>query len=176
MLLQEAIHEALKGLLVDEGFLSEADGEAPGWSSTVDNAYRSYATNRLGLNDLSVPSNLEQVDVRILDNPMWVLPEVTADEVREANLAEVHDKSPEPYRYSPDSEDDEDLDGDDDEDQDEDDSEDDDEAQEEEEGASEGEAESDSEPEGSVSQPLATETPKVQDSGDSEPAANAGEE
>lgn len=66
-----ALHESLKAFLAGHNFISEAEAALPGFPLVVENAYKSFALNKLGLIPQLVPANVHQVDPRILNDALW---------------------------------------------------------------------------------------------------------
>lgn len=88
-----AMHESLKAFLVKKNFLSAADGSLEGFPLVVESAYRSFAEHKLGERPpVVVPTCLEQVNPRLLDDEEWVW---LGDAVEEQEESSVDEDPPE---------------------------------------------------------------------------------
>lgn len=75
---QQVIYKSLQQFLfrknmITQAILTAAREKDELWNNTLDEAYKSYATHRLGIHAPLIPTNVFQVDPRILDDADWVL-------------------------------------------------------------------------------------------------------
>ena len=74
---QDSIYKSLQQFLFRKNLITQAvlamardSGEV--WNNTFDEAYKSFATHRLGIHAPQIPATVFQVDPRILEDADWV--------------------------------------------------------------------------------------------------------
>ena len=74
---QDSIYKSLQQFLFRKNLITQAvlamardSGEL--WNNTFDEAYKSFATHRLGIHSPQIPATVFQVDPRILEDADWV--------------------------------------------------------------------------------------------------------
>ena len=90
---QTQIYKSLQIFLFRKTFVSEAvmllaKSNKEVWNNVFDEAYKSYATHRLGIAQPTIPTNLFQVDERILDDQDWLFVD-TGEEDEVNNLEDI---------------------------------------------------------------------------------------
>ena len=74
---QDSIYKSLQQFLFRKNLITQAvlamarDSEEL-WNNTFDEAYKSFATHRLGIHSPQIPATVFQVDPRILEDADWV--------------------------------------------------------------------------------------------------------
>lgn len=83
---QTQIYKSLQAFLFRKNFVAEAvlimaKENKEAWNNAFDEAYKSYATHRLGVTQPLIPTNVFQVDPRILDDEDWLFLEASHDDM-----------------------------------------------------------------------------------------------